>query len=176
MAKVIPAYSFAGLHIATSGPHAGLIAFEERMMSRIESTATGVLPPIVIPAGDYARLNQLAESAGPELAQVSDYLVRELQRAQIVADTAVDSKVVRIGAWVTYREGVDGRRRTMQLVWPHQADVNHNRVSVLSVVGAALLGMSQGQAIEWPSPVGGTRTLTVLSVHGDDGGGPPDAA
>ncbi|MCC7463741.1 MAG: nucleoside diphosphate kinase regulator [Gammaproteobacteria bacterium] len=143
-------------------------------MSRIDSTATSTLPPIVIPAGDYSRLVRLVESAGPKLAQVSDYLLRELRRAQIVDDAAADARVVRIGSLVTYREGASGRQRTIRLVWPHEADVNHNRVSVLSVIGAALLGMSPGQTIDWPSPVGGTRMLTVLAIHG--GGEPPDAA
>jgi regulator of nucleoside diphosphate kinase len=87
--------------------------------------------------------------------------------------------VVRIGSLVSYREGVDGRSRTIRLVWPHEADVNRSRVSVMSAVGAALVGMARGQTIAWPSPVGGTRTLTVLAIHGGDGGGDdetPDAA
>ncbi len=146
-------------------------------MSQTKQTIDGVLPPITIPSRDYARLMQIAETAGPHLTQVGDYLMRELERANIVDDEDSDSRVVRVGSRVTYREGVDGRQRTVRLVWPHESDVNLSRVSVLSVVGAALLGMSPGRPIEWPSPVGGMRSLTVLAIHdGDDDGGAPDAA
>ncbi len=149
------------------------------MITRFETLQNNVLPPIAIPASDYPRLSRLVDAAGPELVQVSDYLSRELQRAQIIEDAAFDAQVVRIGSLVSYREGVDGRSRTIRLVWPHEADVNRSRVSVMSAVGAALVGMARGQTIAWPSPVGGTRTLTVLAIHGGDGGGDdetPDAA
>jgi regulator of nucleoside diphosphate kinase len=51
------------------------------------------------------------------------------------------------------------------LVWPQEADVEHNRISVLTSVGAALLGLRAGQSIDWPAPLGGARTLTVVRVR-----------
>lgn len=145
-------------------------------MTRTEKTGTNALPPIVIPAADYTRLAALTENADPRLAQVSEYLARELQRAEIVDDAAFAAHVVRIGSRVTYREGADGRQRTVQLVWPHEANVDLQRISVMSVVGAALVGMAPGSTIEWPSPVGGTRQLTVVAIHDGPAPGAPDAA
>jgi regulator of nucleoside diphosphate kinase len=37
-------------------------------------------------------------------------------------------------------------------------------LSVLSPVGAALIGLSVGQSIEWQTPGGAWRSLTVLKV------------
>jgi regulator of nucleoside diphosphate kinase len=51
------------------------------------------------------------------------------------------------------------------LVYPHEADLDAGRISVLTPVGAALIGLSVGQSIEWQSPTGGWRSLTVLRVH-----------
>lgn len=132
----------------------------------------GTLPAIFIPAGDYSRLVALAEAAGREAPQLRDYLGRELDRARIVDEAAFDDQVVRLGSHVTYRDNTDGRERTVQLVWPLEADVGRQRISVISLVGAALLGMRAGQAIDWPGPLGDARRLEVLAVHQQR----PDAA
>lgn len=129
---------------------------------------TGDLPPILIPAGDYRRLTALMDAAERAPTPVLDFLSQELSRAEIVADEACSAHVVRIGSLVSYRDGVNDRYRTVRVVWPLEADVTRDRISVLSPVGAALLGMSPGQSIVWPRPVGEPRTLTVLAVYGSD--------
>lgn len=131
--------------------------------SRLET-----LPQIVIPANDYDRLATLAEAAERNMPQIADYLIRELDRAQVVADEECDEQIVRVGSHVTYRDEFNGRERTVMLVWPHDVDVNRSRISVLTLIGAALLGMKPLQSIEWPSPVGGPRKLTVLAVYNSE--------
>jgi regulator of nucleoside diphosphate kinase len=130
------------------------------------------LPPISIPAADHRRLTALVD-AGRAPTQVLDYLSEELTRADVVDDAECSPHVVRIGSLVSYRDGENGRSRTVRLVWPMEADVTKDRISVLSPVGAALLGMSAGQSISWPQPAGEPRMLTVETVHGVDA---PDPA
>lgn len=129
---------------------------------------TGDLPPILIPAGDYRRLTALMDAAERAPTPVLDFLAQELSRAEIVPDEECSPHVVRLGSLVSYRDGVNGRYRTVRLVWPLEADINRDRISVLSPVGAALLGMSPGQSIAWPRPVGEPSTLTVMAVYGSD--------
>jgi regulator of nucleoside diphosphate kinase len=50
------------------------------------------------------------------------------------------------------------------LVYPPDADVTEGKISVLTPVGAALIGLSVSQSIEWQTPSGGWRSLTVLKV------------
>lgn len=126
-------------------------------------TGEGQLPKIIIPAGDYDRLMDLAGAAERLAPDVADYLSRELARAQIVPDQQFDAGVARVGSQVTYKDQ-GGQQRVVSLVWPQDADLNRNRISVLTSIGAALLGMRAGQSIDWPSPVGGARTLTVVDV------------
>lgn len=128
-------------------------------------TSDGQLPKIVIPAGDYDRLMDLAGSAERLAPDVADYLTRELVRAQIVPDQQFDAGVARVGSQVSYTDAQGGQQREVTLVWPQDADLNRNRISVLTSIGAALLGMRAGQSIDWPSPVGGARTLTVVDVR-----------
>ena len=57
-----------------------------------------------------------------------------------------------------------GAEHQLQLVYPRDADPAQGKVSVLAPVGAALLGLSAGQAIDWPLPGGRSTRLRVLHV------------
>lgn len=127
------------------------------------------LPAITIAASDFDRLADLVESAPPVVAP---YLRRELARARIEADFACDVDVARVGSRVTYREEPSQRVRTVQLVWPEEADISQGRVSVLTAIGAALIGMAPGDSIDFPAPVGGPRRVRVMVVGSGDGPGP----
>lgn len=128
--------------------------------------ASKTLPKITLRASEFDQLLTLADGAAPPVAA---YLARELGRAFIVADDDTDTGAARIGSRVAYRDDQSGRTRRVTLVWPPEADVERNRISVLTSIGAALIGLEAGQSIDWPAPVGGPRTLTVLAV--DAGGG-----
>jgi regulator of nucleoside diphosphate kinase len=129
------------------------------------------LPAIAIPTTDYDRLADLAAAAPRALAH---YIRRELERAAIVPDDEFDARAARVGSRVTYRDDTSGRTRTVTLAWPRDADVADGRISVLTAIGAALLGMRANASIDWPAPLGGPRRLTVLGV--DDGRPGPTAA
>lgn len=137
------------------------------MMSSDRISAERELPGIAIAASDYDRLTGLA--AGSMTPQVGEYLERELGRARIVPDAEFEADVVRVGSEVTYSEDQGGRLRSVTLVWPSQADMQSNRISVLTSIGVALLGMRAGQTIDWPAPLGGARTLTVQQVRNPQG-------
>jgi regulator of nucleoside diphosphate kinase len=123
-------------------------------------------PRIVIAATEHRQLWQLAERAQErdEQSHVVDFLVDELSRAYIVPDGACATNVVQIGSDVTYREESTSRVRRVKLVFPHEANIDHNRVSVLTPIGAALIGLTIAQTIEWPAPAGRREALTVLDV------------
>ena len=76
----------------------------------------------------------------------------------------VPEDVVTMHSQVSYIDETTGERRRVTLVYPDEADVPAGRVSVLAPVGAALLGLSTGQTIEWEFPKGAHRRLRVLAV------------
>jgi|HigsolmetaAR201D_1030396.scaffolds.fasta_scaffold01624_2 regulator of nucleoside diphosphate kinase len=132
-------------------------------MSKVE-LAQSARPRIVIAASEHALLTGLAERAVERDLPVGEYLVEELSRAQVVPDEDCAENVVRLGSTITYRENSTGRERTVTLVLPKDANIDQQRISVLTPIGAALLGMSPGQSIEWPTPGGDMEMLTVLDV------------
>jgi regulator of nucleoside diphosphate kinase len=125
-------------------------------------------PRIVISARDHARLLALAENAARGSSAVAEYLSEELTRAEVVADDDFSNHVAQMGSMVTYRDDTTGRTRTVQLVYPADANIDQQRISILTPIGAALIGLRPAQSIAWPSPGGGFGSLTVLDVRNED--------
>jgi len=132
-----------------------------------DQPATSPRPRIIIAAGEHTILQGLADKALQNDSPIGEYLVDELSRASIVPDGECAPNVVRMGSTVTYREDATARIRKVTLVYPHEADIAQQRVSILTPIGAALIGMSTDQAIQWPSPGGAMESLTVLDVSHD---------
>jgi len=88
----------------------------------------------------------------------------ELERAIVVAREALPLDVVAMYSKVRYRDEHAGMSREIQIVYPEEADIAHGKISVLAPVGAALLGLAVGQAIDWRFPGGETRRLCVEAV------------
>ena len=126
--------------------------------------STPVRPRIVVTSGDHGVLTGLAERAAERDSPVGEYLAEELSRAFIVPDDQCATNVVRMGSTVTYREDASSRVRTVTLVYPRDANIDMQRISILTPIGAALIGLSPAQTIQWPSPTGAMETLTVLNV------------
>jgi regulator of nucleoside diphosphate kinase len=129
-----------------------------------ESPNAMALPPIVIASDEARRLSALADSSMALFPRVAHFLARETERATVVTDDFDLHRVVRMGSQVRYRDERTGDIRDVMLVYPHEADIALKRISVLTPVGAALIGLSVGQTIEFQTPGHQTRSLTILSV------------
>jgi|RhiMethySRZTD1v2_1073278.scaffolds.fasta_scaffold648715_1 regulator of nucleoside diphosphate kinase len=123
----------------------------------------GVPPSIVVTKADYARLSNLAEARG-RAPLVRDYLAGELDRARVVDDDQVGPNIVTMHSRFVFKDESTGEARTVSLVYPGEEDIDEGRISILTPVGAALLGLSEGQSIEWETRNGESRTLTVLRL------------
>lgn len=110
---------------------------------------------IMVTAADMAVLNLLRTYVP---------LRHELERAIVVSSAAMPPDVATLDSRVRYLDEKDGVRRTVSLVYPSQADAAQGKVSVLAPVGTALLGLSEGQAIEWDFPDGSRRRLKLEKV------------
>lgn len=87
----------------------------------------------------------------------------ELARASTVPSAHVPVDVVTMNSRVVF-EDETGARREVLLVYPPAADGSRDRVSVLSPVGTALLGLVVGETIDWPIGDGATRRLRIIAV------------
>lgn len=126
-----------------------------------------ILPEIVIRAKDEDRLAELANSLLDSRPELGDALLAELARARLATDDAI-TNTVQMGSTVTYE--ADGRSRQVTLVYPANANIDAGCISVATPIGTALLGLSEGQSIEWTARDGRRQQLTIVSVS------PADAA
>ncbi len=121
-------------------------------------------PKIVVRQSDYDRLQGLVSAAQGRIPEVAEELAGELDRAGIVEDARIGADIVRMGSTVEYQSDIEGGR-TVTLVFPGEADIALGRVSILTPIGTALLGLSPGQSIGWTARDGRRHQLTILSVH-----------
>ena len=112
---------------------------------------------------EYERLTDLANASMERLPEVAQELLDELERAEIVGDGDVPKDVVRMGSTVTFKSD-DGHVRTLKLVYPADESLDEHRLSVMTPVGAALIGLGTGQSISWTARDGKHHRLTVTKV------------
>src|SRR4029453_199046 len=123
-----------------------------------------VLPPITVMEDEARRLNALASSSAMLFPRAAPFLPQERERATVVADYSGLRGGVLLGSQVRYCDDKTGEVRDVVLVYPHEADITLKRVSVLTPVGAALIGLWVGQDIEFQTPGHNKRCVTILGV------------
>lgn len=120
-------------------------------------------PNIVISHGDLGRLTTLATGLLDRYPEVAKELLSEMDRAEVRSSDAIPANIVQMGSCVVFRAD-DGQTRKVKLVFPGDADIAAGRVSILTPIGAALIGLSEGQSMVWKTRDGRSRRLTVLAV------------
>ncbi len=121
-------------------------------------------PNIVISSLDAERLDALLASLPKGTFPGRADLEAELARASIVEPTDIPSTVVTMNSTVRFRVESSAEEFTLTLVYPKDMDSSSAKISVLAPVGSALLGLSQGDEIEWPKPGGGLLRVRIEEV------------
>ncbi len=121
------------------------------------------LPRLILGVEDHEKLMTLANSITGPMASVAEDLMNELDRARVVAQSKVPKDAVRLGSIVSFTT-TDGFNRTFQLVFPGEADITSGKVSVLTPIGAALIGLREGHSTPWTARDGRRLSLTVNRV------------
>lgn len=121
---------------------------------------------ITISRNDYEYLKELLSSNFTQAIGPSDYLESleaELELAKLVDPERVPKNVVTMNSTVKLRDLDTNEVETYTLVFPEDADIANNRLSVLAPVGTAILGQRVGDVLRWRVP-DGWRHLNVERV------------
>ena len=118
---------------------------------------------IIVSTADCERLTDLATAYSERLPEVAQELLDEMERAKVVEPAKLPPDVVRMGSTVTFTSD-DGHTRTLKLVYPADESLDQHRISVMTPVGAALIGLGTGQSISWTARDGKHHRLTVTRV------------
>ena len=120
-------------------------------------------PNIILSEQDLHRLETMLEHQS-ELTLTMKHLEDELARADVVAPQDVPPNVVSMNAkvWVTIAPSIEATEIT--LVYPHDFKAEKGQVNVIAPIGAAILGLAEGQEIEWPQPDGHIMKVKIEKV------------
>ena len=125
------------------------------------------LPVPKISDSDRERLIALAmralSSDRPQPA--ASMLLSEIGRAAVVAKDSLPKGVVAVNSEFEIYDNVENVVRCLRLVCPADITANSGDVSVLTPLGAAVLGLSKGDTIDWCTATGELRSITVLRVR-----------
>ena len=121
-------------------------------------------PPIHMIDTEADALTNLAMGAEERLPQVSEMLLEEIARATIHTASRIPANVVTMHSTVRFTDEASLREYSYQLVYPKEADIAAGRISILTPVGAGLIGLREGQSILWPDRDGNERALMIVEV------------
>jgi regulator of nucleoside diphosphate kinase len=138
------------------------------MMSALDKIArlkrAAKAPPILLAEREADALFELAEIWQRRHPLSARLLLQELDRAATVPAGELPIDVVTMRSRVVFLDRASGERHAVQLVYPGEADMALGRVSVLTPIGAGLIGLRRGSAIAWPNRQGKPRMLEVVEV------------
>ncbi len=92
-----------------------------------------------------------------------DILEKELCDGVLVDSADVPHDVITMNSKVNITDVESGEKMTYTLVFPSEANIAENKLSILVPLGMALIGYREGDIIEWPVP-SGVRKIRVDHV------------
>ena len=122
------------------------------------------LPDIVIPVAERGRLESLARDAITGGHPVAVFLDAELRRASAPVVPDDTAAIVTMGSWVKYRIDWGFPTEVKRLVYPEDYTSKRNEISVLSPLGAAMLGLRAGSRMPFQEVDGAVHVVSVESV------------
>jgi regulator of nucleoside diphosphate kinase len=110
---------------------------------------------ICITQTDKVKLLDIIEDAKYIHLKTNQYikdLEAEIKKATVIGYEQLPKDVITMNSKVIL--SIDHEEEEITLVYPNEADVKQNKISILSPIGTAILGYSEGSLIEWKVPSG----------------------
>jgi regulator of nucleoside diphosphate kinase len=121
-------------------------------------------PEITLSRLDAERLEQMLDSLDGKSFPGRSELEEEIARANVVEPAQVPPTVVTMNSSVRFKVESSDTEFSLTLVYPRDADGSNDKISILTPVGSALLGLAEGDEITWPAPGGGMMVVKIIEV------------
>lgn len=124
--------------------------------------------PIILTEEGHKMIKRLIETShtvDPIEKKSHRKLYEELKTATIVDENELPNNIVRLNSIVTIQTSF-GRKDGMQLVLPSEGDLSKRKLSIMSPMGSALIGYSEGDKVHWNLPIG-DEEITIEKVIND---------
>lgn len=121
-------------------------------------------PNIIVSALDLSRLEQILDTLPSNEIERTRYLEAELERADIVEPTAIPPNVVTMNSTVRFSVSSSNQTFCLTLVYPKDMTNDGKTISILAPAGSAMLGLVEGDEIDWPGRDGKTIQVRVDEI------------
>jgi regulator of nucleoside diphosphate kinase len=122
-------------------------------------------PDIIISELDYSRIDNLLRTTAGISTNIKSALLTELERAELVAPEQIPANVVTMNSQVKFSVISTGVTFTLKLVYPKDMDDSGNTISILAPVGSAMLGLKEGDEIDWQDGQGGMLQVRIEAIE-----------
>lgn len=123
---------------------------------------------LVIEKKEYDLLKRFMNLSGSykdeTLRKSVQKLVSELESAQIYDEKDMPEDVIRFNSSITIVSKDKSWNKTFKLVMPNDSDTKSNKISILTPMGAAVMGYAEGDLLVWEFP-SGEQQLTIEKVE-----------
>jgi len=124
---------------------------------------------VILSQDDFRVLKQFAENFPNSAGGDEMSLSYELNRAVVVANGELPADSIRLNSHVKVKELTSNKEMEFSIVMPAFADFKQRKISVLTPMGAALIGLCKGETVEWKMPAGMKKfkVLDVVQIRND---------
>ena len=115
---------------------------------------------VTLTKNDYTRIYKAitdAKNSKTINSNEAEKLLSELSKAEIVPSEKIDKDVVTMNSEVKLFFKNTQKEQSFKIVYPQDANLKENKISIFSPIATALIGYKIGDEIEWIVPCGMTK-------------------
>lgn len=115
---------------------------------------------VTLTKNDYTRIYKAitdAKNSKTINSNEAEKLLSELSKAEIVSSEKIDKDVVTMNSEVKLFFENTQKEQSFKIVYPQDANLKENKISIFSPIATALIGYKIGDEIEWIVPGGMTK-------------------
>ena len=129
---------------------------------------------VTLTKNDYTRIYKAitdAKNSKTINSNEAEKLLSELSKAEIVPSEKIDKDVVTMNSEVKLFFEKNKKKQSFKIVYPQDANLKENKISIFSPIATALIGYKIGDEIEWIVPGGMTKIKIVDLIYQPEAAG-----
>ncbi|WDT67555.1 nucleoside diphosphate kinase regulator [Cloacibacterium sp. TD35] len=129
---------------------------------------------VTLTKNDYTRIYKAitdAKNSKTINSNEAEKLLSELSKAEIVPSEKIDKDVVTMNSEVKLFFENTQKEQSFKIVYPQDANLKENKISIFSPIATALIGYRIGDEIEWIVPSGMTKIKIVDLIYQPEAAG-----
>ena len=129
---------------------------------------------VTLTKNDYTRIYKAitdAKNSKTINSNEAEKLLSELSKAEIVTSEKIDKDVVTMNSEVKLFFENTQKEQSFKIVYPQDANLKENKISIFSPIATALIGYKIGDEIEWIVPGGMTKIKIVELIYQPEAAG-----